>query len=73
MTTTEDDIQAICDWVQATHKPDNNMICVECGEQWWHDPNVGLIQCQTYINTRIEANFAVMRRVWRLRAKWRKQ
>lgn len=71
--TNEDDIHAMCEWVHDTHKPDQDMNCVECGEPWIHDPNVGLIQCQTYLNARIEANFAVMRRAWKLRAKWRKK
>lgn len=73
MNATDEDLQAVCEWVRDTHKPGEDMRCVECGEQWWHDPNIGLVQCQTFLDARIEANFAVMRRVWRLRAKWRKK
>lgn len=71
LTEHEQDVADVVDWVHATHRPDEHMVCTACGQQWWVDPNTGLVQCQTYLDARIEANFSIMRRVWRLRAKWR--
>jgi len=70
-TEEELDLAEMCLWIAETHKPDKDLICVGCGEQWWQDANAGLIQCQTYLNARIEKNFWIMRKVTAIRDRWR--
>lgn len=72
-TEEELDLAELCDYIADAHKPDpeNDNRCMECGEQWWQDTNIGVIQCQAFLDMRIEKNFWIMRKVWRMRAKWR--
>ncbi|OZE92469.1 hypothetical protein CH298_02740 [Rhodococcoides fascians] len=74
MTDEELDLADMCQWVAETHYPVNGK-CVACGDDWdgiEAYPNLhGELQCQTYLNARIEKNFWIMGKVQAIADKWR--
>ena len=67
------DLAELCQWTVDTHYPDpkNENRCVACGERWLQDVNIGAIQCQAVLDARIQNNLWVMRKVWKIREKWK--
>ncbi|MBT2268804.1 hypothetical protein [Rhodococcus erythropolis] len=72
-TEADIDLAELCQWTVDTHYPDpkNNNHCVACGERWYQDVNIGPLQCLAFIEVRIQNNFWVMRKVWKIREKWK--
>lgn len=73
--TTEEalDLAALCEWVADTHRPDEHDVCRACGEQWFSDPDVGVVQCQAFLDARVLKNEWIIGKVKVIRDRWRGQ
>ena len=69
VTEEELDLAEVCEFTAQTHYRLPNGMC-PCGDKW--DPEVpGPVPgCQAFLDVAIQRNFWVMRKVWRMRAKW---
>lgn len=72
---TEDDIDlaVLCEYVATSHRPGQDMRCLECGELWLtaeQKPNLGGLRCQMYCDTVLLKNEWIMKRVQRIQARW---
>lgn len=64
------DLSALCAHAAQDHRPVDG-VCVSCGEAWLEDVNLGTIPCKAYQDIAHQKNLWVMRKVWKMRAKWR--